>query len=138
MAAEAEMLRFGSFFDWMDMQAAPSLMDRKMDAGSADMSRRPANARRNERRARTGRLSLRVDDRTNALAERAAALERRKLTDFCPTALTDPAERTIARHRTLALSERDRQMFFDMPVNPPTPSPRLRRAFKAERRRIAP
>jgi uncharacterized protein (DUF1778 family) len=102
------------------------------------MRRNEAGAAVQERRARGARLGFRVDDRTKALVERAAALERRKLTDFCLTALTEAAERTIARHQTLALSERDRQVFFDTLVNPPRPSPRLKRAFKAERRRIAP
>jgi len=87
---------------------------------------------------RSGRLGFRVDKRTKELIERAAHLERRKLTDFCVTALTDAARRTIAEHETLSLSERDRQAFFDALVNPPTPSERLGRALAIHRRRIAP
>lgn len=34
-------------------------------------------------------------------------------------------------HGTLVLSERDREVFFDLLVNPPTPTLRLRRAFRA-------
>jgi hypothetical protein len=40
-----------------------------------------------ERRLREERLGFRVDEPTKALIERAAQLERRKLTDFCMTAL---------------------------------------------------
>jgi len=38
---------------------------------------------------------------------------------------------------TIVLSEHDREVFFDVLVNPPTPSKRLERAFKAERDRVA-
>ena len=47
---------------------------------------------------RDERLGFRVDEPTKALIERAAQLERRKLTDFCMTALTEAARRTIAEH----------------------------------------
>jgi len=91
-----------------------------------------------ERRARAARLGIRVDGRTKEIVARAAELERRSLTDFCLTALTEAARRTIARHETLVLSERDRQIFFDALIHPPKPNARLRRAFKIERERLAP
>ena len=102
------------------------------------MPRTAATVRSEARRLRGSRLGFRVDGRTKQLVERAAELERRSLTDFCLTALTEAAERTIARHETLVLSERDRQVFFDTLINPPRLSPRLRRAFKTQRQRIAP
>jgi uncharacterized protein (DUF1778 family) len=91
-----------------------------------------------ERRAREARLGFRVDGRTKEMVERAAKLERRSLTDFCLTALAGAAREALARHEALVLSERDRQIFFDTLINPPRPNARLRRAFKAERERIAP
>jgi len=91
-----------------------------------------------ERRSRGARLGFRVDDRTKELVERAAGLEHRNLTDFCLTALTDAAQRAIARHERLILSERDRKLFFDTLVHPPKPNARLKRAFTFERERIAP
>ncbi len=87
-------------------------------------------------RLREERLGFRVDEPTKALIERAAQLERRKLTDFCMTALTEAARRTIAEHETLVLSERDRIVFFDTLANPPVPSVRLQRAFAAHKRRV--
>src|SRR6266478_7779322 len=87
---------------------------------------------------RAGRLGFRVVKRTKELIERAAHLERRKLTDFCMTALTDAARRTIAEHETLSLSDRDRAVFFDALVNPPAPSERLQRAFAEHKRRVVP
>lgn len=88
-------------------------------------------------RTRGERLGFRVDEPTKALIERAAQLERRKLTDFCMTALTEAAKRTIAEHETIVLSDRDRAVFFEALVNPPDPNERLQRAFAAHKRRIA-
>jgi uncharacterized protein (DUF1778 family) len=102
------------------------------------MSARNQVAASERRRLRGNRLGFRVDDRTKNLVERAAQLERRTLTDYCLAALAEAAERTIARHDTLVLSERDRQVFFDTLINPPKLSARLKRALKGERRRIAP
>jgi uncharacterized protein (DUF1778 family) len=90
-----------------------------------------------ERRARPFRLGFRVDAATKLLVERAAALERRSLTDFCLTALADATRETIARHESLVLSERDRAAFFDALVHAPRPNARLRRAFRSARERVA-
>ena len=79
-----------------------------------------------------------MDEPTKALIERAAQLARRKLTDFCMTALTDAARRTIAEHDVLVLSDQDRAVFFDALINPPAPSERLQRAFAEHKRRIVP
>ena len=95
-------------------------------------------AARKERRAREARLGIRVDRRTKEMVARAAALERRSLTDFCLTALTAAAQHTIAKHEILVLSERDRQIFFDILIRPPKPNARLRRALKMEQERVAP
>jgi uncharacterized protein (DUF1778 family) len=89
-----------------------------------------------DRRLREERLGFRVDEPTKALIERAAQLERRKLTDFCMTALTEAARRTIAEHETIVLSERDRTVFFDTLVNPPATNERLQRAFAEHKRRV--
>jgi uncharacterized protein (DUF1778 family) len=96
-----------------------------------------ASTAKRERRRREERLGFRVDGPTKALIERAAQLERRKLTDFCMTALTEAARRTIAEHETLGLSKRDRAVFFDALINPPAPSERLQRAFEDHKRRVA-
>jgi uncharacterized protein (DUF1778 family) len=102
------------------------------------MPRARTAAARKEHRARESRLGIRVDGQTKKLVARAAELERRSLTDFCLTALTEVARRTIARHETLVLSERDRKIFFEALIHPPKPNARLRRAFKIERERLAP
>ena len=93
-------------------------------------------AAKQDRRLREERLGFRVDEPTKALIERAAQLERRKVTDFCMTALTEAARRTIAEHETVVLSDHDRAVFFDTLVNPPAPNERLQRAFAEHQRRV--
>jgi uncharacterized protein (DUF1778 family) len=90
-----------------------------------------------ERRARASRLGFRVDTETKRLVERAAALERRSLTDYCLSALTEATRATITSHQSLVLSDRDRAAFFDALVHASKPSARLRRAFRSARERVA-
>ena len=91
---------------------------------------------REERVTRDDRLGFRLDEQTKGLIERAARLERRKVSDYCLTALIDAARRTIAEHETLSLSEQDRAAFFEAAINPPAPNERLARAFAEHRRRV--
>lgn len=86
--------------------------------------------------ARDDRLGFRLDEQTKGLIERAAQLERRKVSDYCLTALADAARRTIAAHEMLALSERDRAAFFAAMIDPPAPSERLARALAEHGRRV--
>jgi len=92
---------------------------------------------RKDRITRGDRLGFRLDEQTKALIEQAAQLERRKVSDYCLTAIADAARRTISRHETLLLSERDRAAFFEALVNPPEPAARLVRAFAGHARRVA-
>lgn len=87
--------------------------------------------------SRAERLGFRLDEETKGLIERAAMLSRRKVSDFCVTALADTARRTIAEHEALSLSDRDRAAFFDVLINPPPPSERLARALADHKRKIA-
>jgi uncharacterized protein (DUF1778 family) len=100
------------------------------------MPRKEANAERKTPN-REERLGFRLDEETKDLIERAAHLSRRKVSDFCVTALMDTARRTIAEHETHALSDRDRKAFFDALINPPAPSERLQRALAEHKRRVA-
>lgn len=96
------------------------------------------NNARKARPTRDNRLGFRLDEQTKALIERAALLERRKVSDYCLTAISDAARRTIADHETLVLSEQDRAAFFEALINPPTRNERLARAFAEHARRLAP
>jgi uncharacterized protein (DUF1778 family) len=81
-------------------------------------------------------VGFRVDAETKRLLQRAAALERRSLTDYCLSALSEATRATIHRHQSLILRDRDRAAFFDALVRPPKPNARLRRAFRAAGKRI--
>ena len=72
-----------------------------------------------------------MDRETKRQVERAAALERRSVTDYCLTALMEATRETISRHESLVLSERDREAFFEALVRPPEMNARLARAFDA-------
>lgn len=91
---------------------------------------------RKDRITRDDRLGFRLDEQTKGLIERAAQLERRKVSDYCLTAIADAARRTIAAHETLSLSERDRTAFFEALIDPPDPSERLARALVEHGRRV--
>jgi uncharacterized protein (DUF1778 family) len=84
--------------------------------------------------SRVERLGFRLDVETKDLIECAAYLSRRNISDFCITALTETARRTIAEHETLELSDRDREAFFEALINPPKPGERLARALAAHKR----
>lgn len=101
------------------------------------MPRKQPKTPQRDIRGRVERLGFRVDEETKDLIERAAHLSRRKVSDFCVTALADTARRTIAEHETLLLSDRDREAFFDALINPPEPSERLKRALADHKRRVA-
>jgi uncharacterized protein (DUF1778 family) len=99
--------------------------------GGTEMPQSSSSAK--ERRARGSRLGFRVDADTKKQVEKAAALERRSLTDFCLTALIEATRAAISKHETLVLSDRDREVFFDVLMHPPKPNSRLRRALRQER-----
>lgn len=101
------------------------------------MPRTSSSADSERRRVRGSRLGFRVDVQTKKLVERAAALERRSLTDFCLTALTEATQATISRHETIVLSKRDRDVFFNALIHPPKPSARLKQAFRSAQERVA-
>ena len=92
-------------------------------------------ATKQDRRLREERLGFRVDEPTKALIERAAQLERRKLTDFCMTALTEAARSTIAEYENCVVGARPCG-FFDTLVNPPASNERLERAIAEHKRRV--
>src|SRR5687767_6796913 len=95
--------------------------------------KRASTARQSDPATREERLGFRLDKQTKGLIERAAHLQGRKVTEFCVTALAETARRTIEQHESLALSERDRKVFFDALMTPPPPNERLNKAFDAAR-----
>ena len=105
-----------------------------------DAKKIPESRERSTRSRSSGRqvtrLGFRLDSESRKLIERAAKLDRCKLTEYCVSTLVKAARETIEEHEALVLSARDRAAFFDALVHPPDPNERLERAFSAERRRV--
>jgi uncharacterized protein (DUF1778 family) len=81
----------------------------------------------------TARLEARLPADVHALLKRAAELQGRSLTDFVVTAAREAAQRAIEETEILRLSLEDQRRIAAAVLNPPEPTPALRRAF--ERRR---
>lgn len=79
-------------------------------------------------RRRTERVEARVTREQKDLFERAAALERRSMTDFVTASAQEAAMDIISRHAVLQLSRRDQQTFIEGLLNPPAPNEALRAA----------
>ena len=83
--------------------------------------------------ATTARLEARLPADIHALLKRAAEIEGRTLTDFVVTAAREAACRTIEETDIIRLSVEDQRQVADAILNPPGPTPALRRAFKRRR-----
>ena len=86
-----------------------------------------------EKASVTARLEARLPADVHALLKRAAEIEGRTLTDFVVTAARDAACRTIEETDILRLSVEDQRRIAEAILNPPRPTPALRRAFKRRR-----
>lgn len=85
---------------------------------------------------KTARLDARITPELQTLLKRAAELEGRSVTDFVVTAAQNAAERRIEQSQVLRLSLEDQRAFVEAILNPPEPTPALRRAFLRHRELI--
>lgn len=81
----------------------------------------------------TARLEARLPLDIHAMLKRAAEIEGRTLTDFVVTAARDAAMRTIEEAAVIRLSIEDQRQVAEAILNPPKPTPALRKAFKRRR-----
>jgi uncharacterized protein (DUF1778 family) len=79
---------------------------------------------------KTARLETRITPELQALLKRAAEIEGRTVSDFVVTAVRDAAERRIERSQVITLSLDDQRAFVEAILDPPEPTPALRRAFE--------
>ena len=86
-----------------------------------------------EKEITTARLEARLPPDIHAMLKRAAEIEGRTLTDFVVTAARDAAMRTIEEAAVIRLSIEDQRQVADAILNPPKPTPALRKAFKLRR-----
>jgi uncharacterized protein (DUF1778 family) len=85
---------------------------------------------------KTARLEARITSYLQALLKRAAELEGRSVTDFVITAAQEAAERRIEQAQVIRLSLEDQRAFVEDILDPPEPTPALRRAFRRHREMI--
>lgn len=83
------------------------------------------------------RVQLRLDARSKKKLERAAAFAGESMTDFVLSHALDAADRLLAEHEVITLSDPDWQVFYDALLNPPEPNENLKRAFRRYRERTA-
>lgn len=83
------------------------------------------------------RLEARLPVDVMAVLKRAAQIEGRTLTDFVVAAAFDAAKRTIEDAEVIRLSAEDSQRFARALLDPPEPSPALRRAAERHARLTA-
>jgi uncharacterized protein (DUF1778 family) len=84
--------------------------------------------RTTETAAKTARMEARLTGDQKTLFQHAADLTGRSLTDFVVSSAQEIAARTVREHEVLTLAGRDRQIFADALLHPPSPGKRLRQA----------
>jgi uncharacterized protein (DUF1778 family) len=85
---------------------------------------------------KTARLEARITPDLQALLKRAAELEGRSVSDFVITAAQEAAAKRVEQAQVFRLSLEDQRAFADAILNPPEPTPALRRAFRRHRELI--
>ena len=75
----------------------------------------------------SARINLRTSAEAKALIERAAALMGTTVSSFMLQNAYEAAQRLVAQHEVITLSDRDRDVFLAALENPPEPTEALRR-----------
>jgi len=86
---------------------------------------------------RTSRIEARIAPENLAIVRRAAQILGRSVSDFVVSAAQEAAQKTLAEAELIRLSRKAQQQFADLLLNPPKPTPALRRAFKHRRTLIS-
>jgi uncharacterized protein (DUF1778 family) len=81
----------------------------------------------------TARLEARLPPEVMARLKRAAEIQGRTLTDFVVAAADEAACRAIEQTEIIRLSIQDQRQIAEAILNPPEPTPALRRAAKRYR-----
>ena len=85
---------------------------------------------------RSARIEARIAPAALAAVKRAAQIEGRNVSDFVTAAAQAAAYRTIEQTQIIRVSVEDQRAFAEAILNPPEPSPSLRRAFERHRELI--
>ena len=76
------------------------------------------------------RVDVRLSPSVKDVLERASALEGRSMSDFILSSAMAAAKQAISDHERLQLSARDREVFVEALLNPPSPTPWARDAAR--------
>jgi uncharacterized protein (DUF1778 family) len=82
---------------------------------------------------RTARIEARIAPEALAVVKRAAEIQGRSVSDFVVAAAQEAAARAIEEAQIIRLSVEDQRSFAEAILNPPEPTPALRRAFRRHR-----
>ncbi|HSN80034.1 MAG TPA: DUF1778 domain-containing protein [Rhodoferax sp.] len=85
--------------------------------------------------ATTARLEARISFDLHATIKRAAELQGRTLTDFVVSTLQDAAQHAVEQAEIIRTTLDDQACFAQALINPPEPTPALKRAF-AQRKKL--
>jgi uncharacterized protein (DUF1778 family) len=85
---------------------------------------------------RSTRIEARIAPDALAVVKRAAEIQGRSVSDFVVAAAQEAANRTIEQAHVIRLSVEGQRAFAQAILNPPKPSPALRRAFRRHRELI--
>jgi uncharacterized protein (DUF1778 family) len=85
---------------------------------------------------RTARFEARFAPDALAVVKRAAEITGRSVSDFVVAAAQEAANRTIEETQIVRVSVEDQRAFAEAILNPPEPTPALRRAFRRHRELI--
>jgi len=77
----------------------------------------------------TARLEARISKELHTALKRAARLQNRTMTDFVIEAVQTATNKAIEQSEILRLSIEDQERFVQAFLNPPKPSPALKRAI---------
>jgi uncharacterized protein (DUF1778 family) len=80
---------------------------------------------------RSARLEARVRPETLAVVKRAAQIQGRSVSDFIANAVQEAAHRAIEETQIVRLSVEDQRLVAEALLNPPEPTPALRKAFQS-------
>jgi uncharacterized protein (DUF1778 family) len=97
------------------------------------MSQRTPRTTPDARTTRVTRLEARITREALAEVRNAAQIQGRSVSDFVVAAAQEAAQKTITEIEIIRLSREAQERFVALLLNPPEPTPALRRAFERHR-----